>query len=262
MAMEMRSWNSLAAELNKQTHLAQFYGLDHGSLVVNVGRYLGEGLDRGDALIVITTPEHREAFAEQLARGGGRAVADGRIAYLDSASTQAKILANGTLDVGAVSEIVHEAVGKAREQATGAGVRVYGDLVGHLWQCGQYVAAIGLEEFWNDLIGASGLHAFCGYPIDVCSTDFQTAAEVLLCNHTQLARTDKNEELESAIVRAMDDVLGVRSPALRELMDSHYRLWWAAVLSRAEASALWVRSELPEQADEILTRARRYYQAG
>jgi hypothetical protein len=52
-----RFWTGLASELNQQTHLAQFYGLDRESVVVKVGRYLGEGLERGDALI-ITTPEH------------------------------------------------------------------------------------------------------------------------------------------------------------------------------------------------------------
>jgi hypothetical protein len=265
MAMDDRSWSRLASELNQQTHLAQFYGLDHESLVVNVGRYLREGLERGDALIVITTPEHHEAFARQLAKGGAGgplAVGWDRVLFLDSASTQAKIMANGELDLGSVRKVVHEALGEAREHATSNGVRVYGDMVGHLWQGGEYAASIALEEFWNDLVSASGLHAFCGYPIDVCSADFQTAAEVLLCSHTQLTGTERNEDLEDAIFRAMDEVLGPRATALRRLMDSHYRLWWVAVLSKAEASALWVRNELPDWADEILGRARRYYDDG
>jgi hypothetical protein len=258
--MDNRAWNSLATELNQQTHLAQFYGIDDESLVVNVGRYLREGLERGDALILITTPEHQEAFARQLASDGA-AVPEDRVLFLDSARTQDRIMAHGELDLVSVRKAVHEAIGKAREHATSSGVRVYGDLVGHLWQRGEYVAAIALEEFWNDIISASGLEAFCGYPVDVCSADFQTAAETLLCNHTQLARGERNEDLEHAILQAMDEVLGPRANALRRLMDAHYRLWWAAALSKAEASALWVRSELPDRADEILGRARRYYRA-
>jgi hypothetical protein len=263
--MDNRSWTCLASELNRQTHVAQFFGLDHESLVVNVGRYLAEGVQRGDALILITTPEHRDAFARQLAKSGGDgplAVADDRVLFLDSASTKTKIVANGELDLASVRKVVDQAVAVAREHASGDGVRVYGDLVGYLWQGGEYAAAIGLEEFWNDLISTSGLEAFCGYPIDVCSADFQTAAEVLLCSHTQLAGAERSEHLEHAIVRAMDEVLGPRANALQRMMDSHYRLWWAAALSKAEASALWVRNELPDSADEILDRARRSYEAG
>lgn len=262
--MDTPSWTCLASELNHQTHLAQFFGLDRESLVVNVGRYLGEGLQRGDALILITTPEHREAFARQLAKGGADgplAVPEDRVVFLDSASTKAKILANGELDLDSAWTVVDQAVAVARAHASSDGVRVYGDLVGSLWQNGEYAAAISLEEFWNDVIASTGLEAFCGYPIDVCSADFQTAAEVLLCSHTQLAGAERSEHLEHAIVRAMDEMLGPRANALQRMMDSHYRLWWAAALSKGEASALWVRNELPDSADEILGRARRYYEA-
>ncbi|MGH7528201.1 MAG: hypothetical protein ACREMX_16025 [Gemmatimonadales bacterium] len=47
---------------------------------------------------------------------------------------------------------------------------------------------------------------------------------------------------------------------MKALIKANYRPAWAAIPG-AEAVVLWLRNNLPEHADEILGRARGYYQA-
>ena len=50
-------------------HVVQFYGHDE-ELAERVAGYLLEALRDGDAIIVIATPEHRQAFESRLSGAG------------------------------------------------------------------------------------------------------------------------------------------------------------------------------------------------
>jgi hypothetical protein len=69
-----------------------------------------------------------------------------------------------------------------------------------------------------------------------------------------------DDALESALDRAMSEVLGSRVEGLRTLMKANYRPSWGEV-PRTEALILWLRNNLPGSAGEILSLARQYYQA-
>jgi hypothetical protein len=56
----------------------------------------------------------------------------------------------------------------------------------------------------------------------------------------------------------MDEILGSKADALRILIKANYRPAWA-VMPAAEAIVLWLRKNLPEQADHIVARARYHY---
>jgi hypothetical protein len=132
-------------------------------------------------------------------------------------------------------------------------------MVGLLWQRDQFRAAVRLEQFWNKLMGAKALNLFCAYPIDLFGKDFQSETlDALLCEHTHLVPAGRNQDLHSAIERAMDEVLG--SDELRTRMEVDHPPSWAS-LPEAETVILWLRNNLPEQVEEILLRARHYYQS-
>ena len=57
----------------------------------------------------------------------------------------------------------------------------------------------------------------------------------------------------------MDEILGSKADGLRVLIKTNSRAAWA-VMPAAEAIVLWLRKNLPEQADHIIQRARHYYQ--
>src|SRR5579863_170689 len=75
---------SLLASPDDGHHLVQFYD-DEAVLFDAVVRFLGAGLDAGDRLLVVATPEHREAFVRGLEdRGVDRAIADGQLLLVDA----------------------------------------------------------------------------------------------------------------------------------------------------------------------------------
>jgi hypothetical protein len=132
-------------------------------------------------------------------------------------------------------------------------------MVGILWKAGEYAAAARLEELWNELLKSSHIRLFCGYPIDVFAEEFQVEkVDSVLCSHTHMLPVD--EALEGALNRAMEEVLGTRVEGLRTLIKANHRPSWGEV-PRTEAVILWLRSNLPGSAGEIINLARRYYQS-
>jgi hypothetical protein len=81
----------------------------------------------------------------------------------------------------------------------------------------------------------------------------------ILCAHTQLVPSG-GTDLVRAIDRAMGDVLGSRADGMRPLMKANHRPAWGEV-PPGEAVILWLRNNLPDYADEIVGRARRYCRA-
>jgi hypothetical protein len=250
----------LLDRLEAEEHVVQLYGSDDRLLTTNVGRYLEEGLKRGDGLLVIATPEHRSSLARHLSNqtSYSGAVLEGRLVFLDAAATLNRFLTNGVPDAELFGSVVGEALRSVRSNAERNGVRAYGEMVGLLWRSGNCAAAIRLEELWNGLLTARAVSLFCSYPIDVFSPDFQVSnVDALLCAHTHLLPVDL--ALEDAVNRALDEVLGARAEDIRTLIQANSPPSRAAI-PPAESLVLWLRNNLPDSAPEILERARQYYE--
>ncbi len=257
----MTSCAHLLDHADAEAHLVQLYGSDDHLLTRNVSRFLGEGLRRGDGLVTIATPEHTEFFVRQLRDewGYSKAVLEGRLVFLEAAATLEDLLVDGLPDANRFESVVGGTLKQVQDRTGHTGIRAYGEMVGILWQRGQHAAAARLEELWNRLLKSSHIRLFCGYPIDVFGEEFQVEkVDLLLCAHTHMLPVD--EVLESALDRAMNEVLGARVDGLRTLMKANYRPSWGEV-PRAESIILWLRNNLPGSAGEILSLARRYYQA-
>ena len=114
-----------------------------------------------------------------------------------------------------------------------------------------------LEEYWNRLLASQAFSLYCAYPI--FGHDFQVATvDAIFCAHSHLLPC--GPEVEAALERAMEDVLGPRLERLRPLIKANYRPTWAT-LPPVESVILWLRNNLGGSADEILTRAGRYYRS-
>ncbi len=246
-----------------QQHLVHFYEKDDG-LLSNVGRYIGEGLQKGDGILVIGTPEHIDSFQRHLDSLGCKpdsAIRDRRLVFIDAGETLARFMVDGQPDWGLFEKTLRPALWYVRAHASNMHLRTYGEMAGVLWKTGNVEAAIRLEEFWNKLLKSSFFSLFCSYPIDVLGDEFRTGGvEALLCAHTRVIPAGLNGDLESAIDRAIDDILGTRAPELRESLTGSYRPAWASI-PRAESTILWLRNNLPDHAEDILSRARQYHQA-
>lgn len=245
-------------------HFVQLYDGTPRLLAKNVGEYLAEGLKQGEPAIVVATAEHTDAFCRELGIRGinSQAATRNNLLYLLNAEqTLAQFMVNGRPDWELFSSSVRAVVRQVQSRAMGRGLRAYGEMVGVLWTQGRFSAAMVLEEFWNTILESADFRLFCAYPIDVFSKAFHSCdMDALLCSHTHLLPGEANGPLESAVDRAMTEVLGADAERLKNRISSAEQPSWSAGL-KAEAQILWLRANVREHADEILGRARKYYYA-
>jgi hypothetical protein len=251
---------------NPQTdaHLVQLYGSDDGALIGNVVRYLFDGLTSGCGLLVVATQGHRVAFLRGLARVGAdvdREMNRGRLVFLNASDTLGRLMVDGYPDAARFENNVGSALREATARAESGCARAYGEMVGVLWQAGQYPSAIRLEQLWNRLRATVPFSLYCSYPIGIFDRQFEMGVlDALMCAHTHLVPAHANVNLEKALSRAMDEVLGVAAAEVKPQASRVPRADWAKVPS-PEAMILWLRSNLPEKAEAVLARARQYYPA-
>jgi hypothetical protein len=240
----------------------QFYSEDNHTLAQNVGRYLVEGSNRNDGLLVIAEEKNKILFRNQMEQSGvdvRSAVRRGQMYFADAQETLSSFMRHGQPDW----DLFQEAAAHAMHQVHpgfGGGMRAFGEMVGILWREGHFSAAIRLEQFWNKLLGQSDFSIFCAYSIDVFAKDFQSEhLDALLCAHTHLM-PGSNGDLESAVYAAMDEILGPQARDLKVLINANVRPSWA-IMPRGESAVLWLRKNLPDQAGQVLARARDLYRA-
>jgi hypothetical protein len=165
--MTMRTpWKDRVEEPLGQEHFVQLYSNDR-FLVEAVALYAAVGLSKGEAMVLIATPEHREGIEQRL-RDDGLAVDDlktwGQLVSLDAAEMLSRFMVGGQPDplrfkaelTGLLDGI--KAIGRPR-------IRAYGEMVNLLWSH-NLEAAARLEELWNDLIRECPLSLFCAYWVE------------------------------------------------------------------------------------------------
>jgi hypothetical protein len=260
----MRS-NSLPSDgAEARSHVVQLHDATNmRALTTNVVNFLAEGLNSDGSGLVIATAPHREVLLRELARAGvdtDDASRSGRLALLDAEKTLARIMVGGHPDAERFDQIVGSAVREAKKVSGTHGVRAYGEMVGLLWKAKEYPAAIRLEQLWNKLRTTTSFDLFCAYPIDVFDKDFDVSVmDALLCAHTHLLPSGGDPALQIALERAIDDIHGLGAVGqVRRISQVVKREW--ATLPEPEATILWLRARHPETAEEILARAREYFQ--
>jgi signal transduction histidine kinase len=146
-------------------HVVQFYESDH-FLVATVADYIADGLLRGEPVVIIATPMHRDAFAARLRDRGVDAEAvkrEGRLTMLDARDMLAGFMLGSTPDAkrfkGVVGGLIEGILGGGGQSS----VRAYGEMVDVLWRDGNTDGAIQLEELWNDLAATCSFTLLCAY---------------------------------------------------------------------------------------------------
>lgn len=245
-------------------HVVQFFQSDESSLLSNLCRYVAEGLEAGEPVVILTDRARRDRLFSILELNGTEpdiGKQDGRLVVLDSEQLLAKILSGGKIDGERFNDIIGRAMREVVSRSRSRRVRAYGDLVGTLWQTGRHAAAIELERYWNDLQAQIPFDLYCGYPIDLFGDDFHPSKiDPLLCQHTHVVAQLRNAELQSALDFAIYETFGRRLHGSGTSIKEHISTTWPELPS-PEATILWIREYLPSQAEEIIERARRYSEA-
>jgi MEDS: MEthanogen/methylotroph, DcmR Sensory domain len=187
----MASWAELLKRAEPGEHLVQLYGEDDRLLARNVTRYLAEGLQRLDGLLVIATQEHRDTIARYLAEGSAHATLeaerDGRLRFLDARTTLDGFLRDGVLDKARFEATVGETLRQVRGCSRSGQVRAFGEMVGLLWDEERYAEAEALEQFWNSTLAGAPYSLYCAYRIDLFDGQSNSAdLSPIVATHTHL----------------------------------------------------------------------------
>lgn len=170
-----------------EDHIVQFYERA-SDLVDNVVPFLAAGLRDDDAVVVIATRPHRQAFLTGLHAAGidlAAARAKDQLIELDAARTMAQFVRDGHPDPDAFERVIGSVVREAA--AGGRRIRAYGEMVALLWQRGFVAGAIELEDLWNRFGSEVELAIYCAYPSSVLADDrAEDAVEHVFCMHSRL----------------------------------------------------------------------------
>lgn len=258
----MSPWHKLLEHPHAGGHFVQLYAADDTALVKNAGRYLWEGLRRGEGILVIATAEHQQSFSRHLTTLGAdiqQSVADGQLVFLDAHQTLTSFMRGGQPDWIEFEKVVRGTIRRVHRREGIVSSRAYGEMVGILWKARRFAAAVRLEQLWNKLLEQSDFSLYCAYAIDVFGQEFAASnLDGVLCTHTHLIPAEPDGSLEAALNRSMDEILGAEADQLRMQMKAKSNPAWA-VMPAAESIILWLQKYLPEQAQDIRERAREYY---
>jgi KaiC/GvpD/RAD55 family RecA-like ATPase len=258
----MSPWGRLLEKPHPGDHFVQLYDAGETGLADNVGHYLWEGLKRGEGVLLVVTPEHQTLLSRFLDHVGAdlATLLDSRqLVFWDARRTLSRFMVDGQPDWRLFEKAIRAAVREVRPADGAEGLRAYGEMVSVLWKAHQFAAAVRVEQLWNKLLEQQSFSLYCSYAVDVLDDESELAnLESVLCAHTHLIPADADGDLEAAIHRSMDKVLGPRADAIRARIKTHDHAR-GTVLPSAENSVLWLRTNLPEEADRIVSLAREYY---
>jgi MEDS: MEthanogen/methylotroph, DcmR Sensory domain len=254
-------WERLLEKPQSRGHFVQLYAADEPALAKNVALYLWGGLRRGEGVLALAAPEHQELFCRQLDALGAetqRYLQKRQVVFGDARVILSRWMARGKPDWHLFEGTVTAAMQEVSPASASGGLRVYGEVVGLLWEARQFAAAVRVEQFWNRLLEQVAFSLYCAYPVDVFGQEFRAGSlDGVLCTHTHLLPAWSNRDLESALQKGMEEILGSQADAVRARIRAKARPSWS-VMPDAEAMVLWVRENMPGQADDILASARRH----
>jgi signal transduction histidine kinase len=152
-------------------HICQFYETDQ-LLCDAVARFLADGIDAHQPVLLLATREHTRSLARPLAELGHSfedAERSGRLTAVDADAALASFmdddLPDGTRFVATVNALLDRAASGGESGAGDGRVRIFAEMVDVLWRAGRSSAALRLEELWNELAESRPFELLCGYSI-------------------------------------------------------------------------------------------------
>ena len=130
-----------------------------------VARFVADGWDSDECVVVVITAPHRAAVDQLLADWGhdpAERTARGRYITLDAEDALRELLVGGRIELDHFMRRVGEVI--AQVSSAGVPIRAFGEMVALLWRNGMVEPAIQLELMWNQLLREHDFSLLCAYP--------------------------------------------------------------------------------------------------
>ena len=178
-------------------HRVQFYETDE-FLGRSVADFFDDGLAVGDSMIIVATTEHRARFEALLTERGYDIEAlqkERRYIHLEAEVFLSRFMADDEMNATEFKRIATELLTHV-SQPPGR-TRVFGEMVGVLWERGLVPAALRLETSWNELADDVSFSLLCGYPIGVFDADERTSFLRVCDRHSEVIPAESYSDLGS-----------------------------------------------------------------
>ena len=145
----MDTWNKLLDLAEPEEHLLQFYQADERPLLENISRYAREGLKSGEGVFLIAAQHRNDAVArrlEELGIDAEAAMHEGQLSLVDVRQALAGFTRDGQPDWERFQSTIGATMRESKARIRNGVIRAYGEMVGVLWESGQFAAAIRLEH--------------------------------------------------------------------------------------------------------------------
>jgi MEDS: MEthanogen/methylotroph, DcmR Sensory domain len=261
VALQRQSWQSLLNDAGPRDHIVQLYQ-DQKFLNRAVCRFAGGALANGEAVILVPTLAHWDAFRPRLAAEGvdvKAAQASGQLSIVDADQLLPEFMRDGMPDAPIFLGLASDVIARARGGGRYARVRWWGEMVNLLWERGDVAASMNLEDEFDRLAREQDIAIFCSFVMDNFNSEVHTRMLPRLGqNHSHLIPVEDYARLERAVTDALCETVG--SDEARILEEQLLgRVPAPFQMPRSQALLLALRESLPAVADSVLARSRTYY---
>jgi hypothetical protein len=256
-------WERVVADAAPCDHIVQLYQ-NQDFLNYAVCRFVGAGLSKGEGIILVPTLTHWNAIRPRLEDEGVdvHAVQErGQLTVVDADECLPRFMRDAMPDSPVFNAVFGDVVGQARAGGSYQKVRVWGEMVGVLWEHGDVAASMNLEDLFDQLGKKRDIAIFCSFLMDNFNGDVHAHMLPRLgTNHSHLIPVEDYARLERAVADALRETVGPdEARVLEGRLLSHYRPPFN--MPRAQALLLALRQLLPAVADPVLQRSRDLYAA-
>ena len=256
-------WRGLLHNAGPQEHIVQLYQ-DEEFLNRAVCRFAAAALAHGEGVILVPTAAHWEAFCPRLEAEGvdiNDALSQGQLTVVDADELLPRFMGEQMPDAPVFLGLAGEVVARARSGDRYPKVRWWGEMVNVLWERGNAIASMALEDLFDQLAHEQEIAIFCSFLMDNFDGEVHTRMLPRLAqNHSHLIPVENYFRLERAVADALRDVVGpVEASVLEKKLLEQYRPPFAMPSSEALLFAL--RQVIPGVADAVLQRSGTLYRA-
>lgn len=160
-----------------------------GELAGSVSRFIAEGLDAGEAVLIIATASHWALFVARLATMPGidlaGAIVSGQLRIMNADFALSAIMVDGLPQWYRFQETASSIIENSNKRF--GKLRVYGEMANILWQDHNRLGAERLESHWNALSQRYAIVRLCAYRINEDDArEYNALLECVCRTHSRL----------------------------------------------------------------------------